>query len=102
MGDMPRDYVFLVCSLVCEAIDDGAIDLTTADSLSDSIGQWAESAKEIYTGEIFKWAADMCGTALFAMAEDTLLELGFSEKNNTEARISCLEFFVLKFSAETF
>lgn len=65
-GKLPDDWVYGICRQVCEELiahADGPPD-------SDQIHEFADSLVEVYTSEVYDWAAGMCNSTLFATAQD--------------------------------
>lgn len=68
-GDMPNDWIYVQCLAACEAIDAGDIPLADAEGTADAVHEYADRSVDIYTRDIYQWAADMCQSATFANAE---------------------------------
>lgn len=62
-GGMPNDWIYEECGAACDAIDDGSL---TDD---DSVHEYADARVDVYTQELYQWAADMCLAPVFAAAK---------------------------------
>ena len=84
-GTFPDDWVYAECEAAMCAILGGA--------LTDSGGlhEHADSRVDVYTKELYQWAADMCLTALFAEAEESANELGM-EYEDTTKRLQVIQY----------
>lgn len=69
-SDLPNDWIYNECYAACLAIDDGSL------SNQDSIHQHADSQMDVYTKDLYQWAADMCLTAIFSHAEEEADDFG--------------------------
>lgn len=92
-GSFPNDWVYSVCKSVCEAIDDGCL------TDEDSVHEYADSEVDIYTKDLYQWAADMCLTDVYANAESEASDMGLPEE--TEKRIGVLQYCAIASIART-
>ena len=69
-SDLPNDWIYRECRDACASIDDGAL---TDD---DSVHEYADSAVDVYTRDLYQWSADMCLTDTWANAESEADDLG--------------------------
>ena len=77
----PSDWVYEECKYACIAVEDGDDDHEHADGRVD-----------IYTGVLFQWAADFCGTSLFAGAEDEAREMGDGNFEHVEDALKRIQY----------
>lgn len=94
-GDLPLDWVYAECRTAAEAVDAGDLDL--ADE--NAVHEYVDSRVDVYTRELFQWAADHCLTATWAAAEEAAHELelpkGFAEQ------IAAVQYAAIHFVTET-
>lgn len=97
-GDMlPNDWVFDICMDAVSSYDSG--DLT-----EESVFSWADSRVDVYTKELFQWAADFCLSGLYSDAESKVRDDcssrrdGWLNPSDAFMRIQC---YVLESIAQT-
>lgn len=87
LGDMPNDWIYSVCHTAACSIDDGA--LTDADSVHGL----ADSEVDIYTANVFQWAADMSRTDTYSCADSERLDCNGNEGTDPEKAIQQIQYF---------
>lgn len=97
-GDLPLDWIYAECQAAAQAIDAGDIDLVGEDDM-DALHEHADGRVDIYTKELYQWAADFCLTDTWAAAEEAAREMGLPEE--TEKRLACVQYAAIHFVAET-
>lgn len=90
--DLPNDWIYGMCQLACEAIDDGSL---TEDTLSE----FADSMVDIYTADRFHWAAEMCLSSTFGYAEEQAKEIG-GESNDISDMLGKIQYFAIEYIAQ--
>jgi hypothetical protein len=71
-GTIPNDWIWAECAAACEAID------SWGPKFEDDIVNYADSRVDVYTKELYQWAADFCLTTTWANAEEEATEIGFA------------------------
>ena len=66
--DLPNDWIYSECLAACEAIDAG--DLGAGAYPEDTIHGYADSRVDIYTRDLYQWAADFCLSGTYAQARE--------------------------------
>lgn len=87
-SDLPNDWIYAECEAACDAIDDGS--LTDEDSLHSH----ADCRVDVYTRDLYQWAADMCLSDTFAAAESDAEDIG-DPPNETEKRLAQLQYYAI-------
>lgn len=72
-GMLPNDWIFAECEAVCVEWDSERFD---GRYWQDAVYEFVSSRVDIYTSEVFKWAADFCNSSIFAEADEQSKELG--------------------------
>lgn len=88
-SDAPNDWIFAECEAACDAIDDGTL------SDDDSVHEYADGRVDVYTRELYQWAADMCLSDTFAAAESDDSDLGTPENDSTVDRLMRLQYHAI-------
>jgi len=97
-GMLPNDWVFEECRAACDAIDEGSIE---PDSDGDDLHQHVEGRVDPYTKDVFQWAADMCLTMLFSLAEERASELGHDgDDTDTSKRLNLIQYCAIEIVAQ--
>jgi hypothetical protein len=94
-GDLPNDWIYAQCLAACEAIDAGDIPLADAEGTADAVHAYADRSVDIYTQDLYQWAAGMCQSATFANAETEVEECG-GLPLATEDRFKMLQYCAIK------
>lgn len=92
-GDGPHDWIYCECRDACEAIDHG--DLTD----DDSVHQYADGRVDMYTRDLYQWAADMCLSDTYSHAQSSADDCG--DTSTDEKRISVLQYSAIESIART-
>lgn len=92
-GDLPNDWIYAECYAACKAIDEGYL-------TEDLEGQYSDGRVDIYTNDVMQWAADMCLSATFSEAEETMRECG-GAKDSVSATITSIQYFAISSIAST-
>jgi hypothetical protein len=88
-GDMPSDWIYAECRAACEAIDRG--DLSTEDEAYS----YADGRVDVYTRDLYQWAADMCLGYVFANATEEAADV-IGDESTTEKRISMVQYCAIR------
>jgi hypothetical protein len=88
-SDMPNDWIYSECAQACHAIDEESL---TDD---DSLFEHADSRVDIYTRDLYQWAADMCLSDTFAGAESEAADV-LGEESDTVKRLSAIQCFAIQ------
>lgn len=89
-GMFPDDWVFETCYHACLALDEGSL-------TSDTSHEFVDSEVDIYTRDLYRWAADHCLSNLFAEAEDQANEAG--PTLDTADRLRAIQFYAIDYIA---
>jgi hypothetical protein len=95
VSDLPNDWIYAECRAACDAIDDGSI------ACEDDIHEHADSRVDVYTKDLYQWAADMCLSDTFAQAESDVEDMGGDSRDDTLQRIRELQYFAISRIART-
>lgn len=91
-GTFPNDWIYAECLAAVEAFDSGDFD-------EDYIHEHADGRVDVYTRELYQWAADMCLTDTWANAEEEAKELGGAEAS-IEQRLTSIQYCAIRYIAE--
>ncbi len=91
-GDLPNDWVYAECRAAAEAFDAG--DLAAAED--DCVHDHADARVEVYTRELYQWAADQCLTHTFAAARLGAADLGAT----AEDQIKVIQYAAIRHVAD--
>jgi hypothetical protein len=69
-GDLPHDWIYAECQAAAEAFDEGNLDD------EEGVAEYADARVDVYTAELFAWAAEFCLTRTWAEAEAQAKESG--------------------------
>lgn len=94
-SDLPNDWIYDQIHDACRGIDDGYL---TDD---DSLHEYADSAADIYTSDLFAWAANLCQSSTFSYAEDALRDMGGSGDKDTAGRLGMIQYCAIEAIAAT-
>lgn len=87
--DLPNDWIYIECEKACRAIDDGSL------KDNDDVHEHADLCVDIYTRDLYQWAADMCHTSTYSNARSEADE--FAEpKNDPEELIKLIQFCAIR------
>ncbi len=92
-GDMPNDWIFQVCKDAYEAED---LD-PTADG---AIHEFADSSVDIYTKDLYQWAADMCLTSTYSNAQSNAEDFGQSNAQPIKDQLKIIQYCAIAYIAE--
>lgn len=85
-GDF-NDWLWDECRAACLAIDDGAL-------TPDETHSHADSQVDIYTQDLFAWAADMCLTSTWSEAEEQAEDFGVMT-----AKLQAIQYYAIDYIA---
>jgi hypothetical protein len=86
-NDFPCDWVYEVCYHACYAIDDGSL---TVDSGSH---EFADNEVDVYTRDLYRWAADMCLRSSYTEAEENARDMGaFDNPEGVHTILSTIQY----------
>lgn len=74
-GALPSDWVYAEARAVCEAIDCEDLDFD-GRAWEDSLHEYVDARVDIYTSDVFQWAAELANSSLFADAEERANDVG--------------------------
>ncbi len=94
-GSLPNDWIFETAEAACDAIDQGTL---TND---DEVSEFADQTVDCYTAARFAWGADMCGTALYANAAESLDDAGGEPTNDVGEILGKIQYFAIESIART-
>lgn len=95
-GMLPNDWVYAECRAACERIDDDT------DGDGDWLHEHADGRVDVYTSALYRWAAELCNSGLFAAAQERLDDMGGPEEDATiERRIAQAQYCAILIIAET-
>ena len=92
--DLPNDWIYAECLAACEAIDAG--DLGNSVYQEDMIHEYADSRVDIYTRDLYQWAADFCLSNTFAGAESSAADMGEADGRDMVDRIKVLQYLAIE------
>ena len=92
-GALPNDWIYSECNAAVEAFDAGDL----ADE--DAVNEYVDGRVDVYTKELYQWAADFCLTETFAAAEQEARDMGLPEE--TEKRLQCIQYAAIRHIADT-
>jgi hypothetical protein len=90
-GTLPNDWTYAECLAAVEAYDESAI---ADDEMHDHV----DARVDVYTKDLYQWAAAMCLTDTWSEAEAEARETGMPEE--TERRIACIQYHAIRYIAE--
>lgn len=94
-ADLPRDWIYEECEAACCRIDDGV----------DDDGEWihkhADSRVDVYTRQLYDWAAVMCHSTVYALAKDRAEDYGAEGSLDPERVIAFIQYCAIAQIAET-
>jgi len=73
-GDLPNDWIFAQCEAAVDAFDNGNV---TSD---DDVHEHADAQVDVYTKDVFQWAADFCLSSTYGEAEEEAADMGTDTK----------------------
>lgn len=85
-GSLPNDWVYSECRAAFEAERDESTDV------SDWVHEHSDSQVDIYTNALYQWAADLCGSSLFAAAEEEANGMGIADNASIEDRLKAIQY----------
>lgn len=90
-GTLPNDWIFAECQAAVEACDKGDIN-------EGELYDYVNGRTEVYTRDLFLWAADMCVSDIWALAEESANEIGMPD--STIDRIAAIQAEAIRYIAE--
>jgi hypothetical protein len=91
-GTLPHDWIYAECRAAVESFVAGDLDD------EDSVHEFAEGRVDVYTKNLYQWAADFCLTETFGFAEQEARDMGLPEE--TERRLACIQYAALRHIAD--
>lgn len=98
-GTLPNDWIYAECRAAVEAVDSGALDVEDEDD--DDVHNHADAQVDVYTQELFQWAADFCLTDTFSAAEEEAENMGYGEDDDVSKRLAAIQYAALRHIADT-
>ena len=92
---MPNDWIYAECSAAADAIDEGYL-------TADNVNEFANDRVDVYSAELFQWAANMHATSLFSEAESRANDCGAIVETDVVSVLSRVQYFALELVAELF
>jgi hypothetical protein len=96
-GTLPNDWIYAECRAAAEAFDDGRL---TTDEDDDDVHSHADGRVDVYTKELFQWAADFCLTDTFSAAEEEVDDVGGLDDADTSKRIATIQYAAIRHVAD--
>lgn len=94
-GTLPNDWIYAECRAAVAAFDAGDL----ADEDGDDVHGYVDGRVDVYTKDLYQWAADLCLTDTFAAAEEEARDMGLPEE--TEDRIKWIQYAAVRHVADT-
>lgn len=91
-GDAPNDWIYAECQAAACAIDEGSLK-------DDDNDAHAEAQVDIYTKDLYQWAADMCLTSTYGQAQEYVEDMSMPE--DTLDRIRAFQYAAILTIAQT-
>jgi len=96
--DLPNDWIYGECASACYAIDDEIFNVKYPE---DAVHEYADSQVDIYTRDVFQWAADMCHSYTYAYAEEEASDLGVDVKEGTVKVLQMIQYCAIRTIVQT-
>ena len=97
-GTLPNDWIYAECKAAVEAFDVG--DLTNEEDPDDDVHAYADAQVDVYTMDLFQWAADFCLTETWACAHQEARDMGMRD-GELERQIALVQYVALRHIADT-
>jgi hypothetical protein len=94
-GDLPNDWIYSTCEAVCDAFDAGDFG-TDEDEEHDAVHSFADSQVDVYTKDVFQWAADFCLSTTYSNAEEAAKDMGSDLAQGLEKAIQSIQFCAIE------
>lgn len=91
-SSLPNDWIYEECYRAVQTFDENGLD-------EDALHDHADSRVDVYTRELYRWAADMCLTDTWANAESEASDMGTPDE--TERRIAVIQYSAIRQIAYT-
>lgn len=88
-GDFPNDWIYEECRAAADAIDEGSI------RTCDDIHQHADCRVDVYTKNLYQWAAEFCNSDTFAAAEESADDIG-QTSGSTVDRLATVQYCAIE------
>jgi hypothetical protein len=92
-GTLPTDWIYSECRAAVEAFDEGSL------SDEDDVHSHADGRVDVYTKDLYQWAADFCLTDTWSSAEAEASDMGMPDE--TERRIAVIQYAAIRHIADT-
>lgn len=89
----PNDWIYEECFRAVEAFDAGEL-TDTDDAMS-----YTDARVDVYTRDLFQWAADFCLTDTWSEAEAEASDAGLPD--DMVQRLTCIQYAAIRHIAET-
>jgi len=93
-SDLPNDWIYQECQAAAELCDDRGAELAAEDGDGDVIHEHADGRVDVYTRDRFQWAADLCLSTVYALAEDEAEGMPTGEALSD--RIGVIQFYAIQ------
>lgn len=93
-GDFPNSWIYDECKAAVLAVEGSYLD-------QDDEHGYVESRVEVYTKDLFNWAASMCMTDTWDTAESTYRDCGISKYEIIAYHIRGIQYFAIEYIART-
>jgi hypothetical protein len=93
--DLPNDWIYGECKAAVEAFDEGSL------TDEDSIHEYADGRVDIYTKDVYQWAADMCLSSTFSYAEEEAEGMGVDLKGGVVKLLQTVQYCAISTIART-
>jgi hypothetical protein len=94
-GDLPNDWIYAECEAVCDVFDAGDFGETEEDE-HDRIHEIVDGRVDIYTKDVFQWAADFCLSTTYSNAEEAAKDMGVDLKAGMEKTIQTIQYCAIE------
>lgn len=88
-SDLPNDWIYRECEATCDAIDEGWL------TDEDNVHEFANGRVDIYTRDLYQWAADMCLSDTYASAESEAGDI-LGDESDTIKRLSAIQYCAIQ------
>lgn len=89
--DLPNDWIYSTC---CDAVC--AFDYGDLTDDYDSIHEWSDGQVDVYNSAVFSWAADMCNSYCYAIAEEEAKEFGMDPEEGAVTFLRVIQLCAIK------
>ena len=97
-GTLPNDWVYEACRDAAEAVDSVVLDVEDDDD--DDVHSYADGQVDVYTKDLFQWAADFCLTDTWANAHQEARDMGMRD-GDLDRQVACVQYAALRHIADS-